>query len=61
MNEQKSIDEYKKLKGTKTAIFEGMKALNNWKTGKAVTEIEYDQAVKEFETSPVNGIKEAKG
>lgn len=51
------IEELKEKNKTSDRIFEGMKAAENWTTGKAVTEEEYQRALKEFLESPMGGKK----
>lgn len=52
-----AIEELKEKKETPDAVFEGVKALGGWKAGKMVTEKEYEDAVKAFETAPIDGRK----
>lgn len=49
------IEEMKNKRGTPDAVFEGVKATFGWKNGKMVTEKDYDEAVKSFEKSPIDG------
>lgn len=49
------VSELKEKKGTDDATFEGVKAFKGWSSGKAVSEAEYDKAVKEFETTAIDG------
>ncbi|MBU5312222.1 hypothetical protein KQI38_09300 [Tissierella carlieri] len=51
------IDELKEKNNTPDRIFEGMKAAENWITGKVVTEEVYQRALKEFLESPMGGKK----
>ncbi len=53
----KAIEELKGIKDTPDAVFEGAKAANGWKTGKMVTEEEYESAVKAFGEAPIDGRK----
>lgn len=55
----KPIEELKQEKGTPDAVYAGMKAYSGWKTGKTVTEVQYDAAVKAFASAPIG--EEAKG
>lgn len=55
----KSIEEMKQEKSTPDAVYAGVKAYSGWKTGKIVSEAEYDAAVKAFESAPMDG--EGKG
>lgn len=50
-----AIEELKAARGTPDAVFEGVKAANGWKTGKKVTEKDYEEAVKAFEEAPMDG------
>lgn len=59
-----SIEELKEKNKTPDRVFEGMKAAENWKTGKAVSQEEYEAALKGFLESPMGGKKvkkDAKG
>lgn len=59
-----SIEELKEKNKTPDRVFEGMKAAENWKTGKAVSQEEYETALKGFLESPMGGKKvkkDAKG
>lgn len=55
------IRELAKIHGTRRAVFAGVCALKGWKAGKQVTEEEYLDAVREFESRPVSGRKEKRG
>lgn len=50
-----AIEDLKIEKETSDAVFEGVKAASGWKTGKMVTEKEYDAAVKAFSDAPMDG------
>lgn len=52
-----SIEELKEKDKTPDRVFEGMKAAENWTTGKAVTQEEYEKALKGFLESPMGGKK----
>ncbi|NPV89816.1 MAG: hypothetical protein HPY50_03445 [Firmicutes bacterium] len=59
-----SIEELKRRNRTPDRVFEGMKAAENWKTGKSVTQADYEKALKGFLESPMGGKKvkqDAKG
>ena len=59
-----SIDELRKELNLSDAVFEGVKAANNWKSGKQVTKEAFQTACDTFLNSPVDGRefgKEAKG
>ncbi|MGN0153505.1 MAG: hypothetical protein ACI4A3_03575 [Lachnospiraceae bacterium] len=49
------IEELKAIKNTPDAVFEGMKAVSGWRSGKMVTEQEYDAAEKIFLNAPMSG------
>lgn len=51
------IEDLKEKNNTADRIFEGMKAAENWTTGKAVTQEEYEKALKRFLESPMGGKK----
>ena len=51
----KSIEELKTIKETPDAVFEGVKAMMEWTSGRQVTEEEYDAAVTEFNSAPIDG------
>ena len=51
----KSIEELKVIKETPDAVFEGVKAMMEWTSGRQVTEGEYDAAVTEFNNAPIDG------
>ena len=51
----KSIEELKVIKETPDAVFEGVKAMMEWTSGRQVTEGEYDAAVTEFNSAPIGG------
>lgn len=52
-----SIEELKEKKQTSDKVFQGVKAAKGWRLGKAVTEEEYKEALKEFLESPIGGKK----
>lgn len=52
-----SIEELRRKNETPEKIFEGVKALQGWISGKAVTEDEYETALKEFLECPMGGRK----
>lgn len=52
-----SIEELKEKNKTPETVFQGMKAAENWKTGKAVTEEDYKKALNNFLKSPMGGKK----
>ena len=54
---QKPVEAWAEAKATDAATLAGMKASKGWKTGKSVTEAEYDAAVKAFRTAPADGRK----
>lgn len=59
-----SIEELKRRNQTPDRAFAGMKAAENWKTGKSVTQADYEKALKGFLESPMGGKKvkkDAKG
>jgi hypothetical protein len=59
-----SIEELKEKNKTPDRIFEGITAAENWKTGKAVTQEDYEKALEGFLKSPMGGKKvkkDAKG
>ena len=59
-----TIEELKRINKTPDRVFEGMKAAENWKTGKSVTQADYVKALKGFLESPIGGKKvkkDAKG
>lgn len=55
MEKYQTIETYRDRKGTSAAVFEGTKAANSWKSGKQVTEEEYDLAVSLYGQAPING------
>ena len=55
------LEELKEKCNTPDAVFEGVKAANGWKAGKAVTEAEYMAAVKAFNDAPMDGRVTAAG
>lgn len=55
MEDKRTIEEFQSQKGTKNPVFAGTKAANGWKTGKVVSEQEYDAAVKAFCSAPMDG------
>lgn len=57
----KDIETWRNQKDINGAIFEGVKALSNWKSGKQVSEEEFDLAIKNFMIAPADGRREAKG
>lgn len=48
-----SIENWMRIKKTKDSVIAGTKALFNWKTGRVVTESEYDKAVDIFLKAPI--------
>lgn len=48
-----SIEQLRDQRGTPAPIFCGMCAAYGWRTGRMVTEAEYDEAVKKFSTTPI--------
>ena len=52
-----SIEELKEKNKTPDRIFEGVKAAENWKPGKAVKQEDYETALKGFLESPMGGKK----
>lgn len=50
--EQKTIEEWAKLKHTDLAVLGGVKVMQHWNSGKVVFEQDYDNAVKMFQESP---------
>ena len=52
-NESKSIEELKVIAGVTDTVFNGVKAAENWTTGKAVTSKEFDAAIERFLKSPI--------
>ena len=59
-----TIEELKEKNQTPDKVFYGAKASENWRAGKAVTEADYKNALKEFLESPAGGRKvkkDAKG
>lgn len=50
-----NILDLKSMKDTKSTTFAGICARKEWVAGKCVTEKEYDDVVKEFEGSWING------
>ncbi len=60
----KSIEELKADHKVSDVIFEGVKAANDWKAGKQVTDAEFIRACDDFYKAPIDGRKkkeEAKG
>lgn len=55
--EFEKIEVFKEKRNISAAVFEGMKASTGWKTGKEVTEEEFDAACKAFLNAPVDGRK----
>ncbi len=51
----KGIEELKVIKETPDTVFEGVKAMMEWTSGRQVTEGEYDAAVTEFNNAPIGG------
>lgn len=51
----KGIEELKVIKETPDMVFEGVKAMMEWTSGRQVTEGEYDAAVTEFNNAPIDG------
>lgn len=51
----KGIEELKVIKETPDTVFEGVKAMMEWTSGRQVTEGEYDAAVTEFNKAPIDG------
>lgn len=49
------IETWKDKENTPDAVFEGVKALNGWKTGKQVTETAYKEAVEQYNKAPMDG------
>lgn len=52
------INELMKTKKISRALFAGLCAAENWRPGKMVTEKEFDDAVKRFSQSPIDGRKQ---
>lgn len=52
-----SIEELKEKNKTPNRVFEGIKAAENWRSGKAVTEADYQKALDGFMKSPMGGKK----
>lgn len=50
-----TIEELKEVKNTSDTVFEGIKAVSGWRSGKMVTEQEYDAAEKTFLNAPMSG------
>lgn len=50
-----AIEELKIKHETPDSVFEGVKVAKGWKTGKVVTEDAYEEAVREFNKSPIDG------
>lgn len=55
MEHYRKIEDLKNEKRTPDAVFEGTKAASGWKSGKEVTEQDYDEAVRAFMNAPVDG------
>lgn len=51
----KTIEELKAQHGISDAVFEGVKAAKNWKTGRQVEEAEFSAACDEFRNAPIDG------
>lgn len=51
------IDDLKVENNTSDAVFGGVKALNNWKKGKKLSQKEYEDAINEFLKKPINGME----
>lgn len=51
-----TIEELKEVKNTSDTVFEGIKAVSGWRSGKMVTEQEYDAAEKTFLNAPMSGL-----
>ena len=51
----KGSEELKVIKETPDTVFEGVKAMMEWTSGRQVTEGEYDAAVTEFNNAPIDG------
>lgn len=51
------IEEWAKDKSSDPVLLEGMKVHMGWRTGKCVTEKEFDSAMKSFAGSPADGRK----
>ena len=49
-----TIEELKEVKNTSDTVFEGIKAVSGWRSGKMVTEQEYDAAEKTFLNAPTS-------
>lgn len=49
------IEELKAIKNTPDAVFEGMKAASGWRSGKMVTEQEYEAVKEKFLNAPIGG------
>ncbi len=51
------IEDLKTKNNTPEHVYSGVCAKMNWKSGKAVTEKEYQAAIEAFLKSPINGGK----
>ena len=51
------INDLKVENNTSDSVFEGVKALNNWKKGKKLSQEEYEGAISEFLKKPINGME----
>jgi len=57
-----TIEKLKSKLKISNAVFAGVKAANGWRTGKQVTQAEFETAVDDFLNAAVDGrAKEAKG
>lgn len=54
---QKTVEAWAENKNTDASVLEGVKASKGWKTGRSVTEAEFDVAVKAFLKAPADGRK----
>lgn len=52
-----SIEELKEKYKTPDKVFNGIKAAENWRAGKAVTEADYQKALDGFMKAPMSGKK----
>lgn len=53
----KTVEEWAREKGVSEAYLAGVKYLNKWGKGKAVSEKEFDSALRGFLSSPADGRK----
>ncbi len=53
--EHAAVETLKLQHGTPDPVFRGMMAMQNWKSGKAVTGEEYEKAVEKFLRAPADG------